>query len=355
MKNLKTPTFDDMVKKYQDLYDGTDVDELTKASLRIYFDMLNISDRNEQRWKWLWKRNLILYYPVYKQELDMWKDYRTNEWFYDKVKLNDKHHTESTTLTEDLKRQIYRDLNRTLNDKYEESRHDEGKQNDNGSLNRTFNEEYSGNRSESGTSKDTLNEKSTNNSTTNTTSNSETNSKDRNFSFNYPESNYQGGVIPYDINNNPSVEFISTQGDSLSKSNTESTDHEDQTSGGTHEATTNREYENSGTDGHTNEQTQKDISENLRNTSSDSTGNHTQDQKQTEKEGQDATENRDQKIINEYTDHYDYDGSNIIDLADKLISLIQTANFFKEFVNHLDHLFDHLYIEDDMWEEDYEF
>lgn len=304
--NLKNLTFNEAVQKYGDrMYNGIEIDESTKASLLEYFGYMNISIHDPNRWISLWRRNLRMYINVYNQELDMWKEYRTEEWFYDKIKLNDKKHTETTSLTENVKRQIERDLNRTFGEIY-----------------RSIVEGNS-----SGDNSNTINR--TNSQDTNNENHEISNGKDRSFSFNYPESNYTGGVIPYDLNNNPVVEFISQQADSLNRKNTDQ-------DGSTH-------------------LTGKDDSTEKGNYTNNTNGTEDRntDQNSNETEDTGSNEDRTNTVTNEYTDHYEYDGSNIIDLANKMINLIPQSNFFLELVKHLEQLFCHVFSEDEIMFEYY--
>lgn len=306
MKNSKIPTFKEMVDRYGDqLYQNIDIDDLTKTQLNEYFKYLRICDRVEEKWIWMWKRNLSMWIYTYNNEKGMWQDYRTNEWFYDKVKHNDKTHTESTDLTDDLRRQIDRTLNRTFKEVYAA----------------TLNGSGTGNTSGKDSNSQTNTENGTNTGTES--------GKGRNFSFNYPEANYQGGVIPYDLENNPSIEFINVQNDAINKNDTTNTTQSTQNTENEGTNSQNSEYTNKETNDHTNDQTSGD------------TGNETQ------------TEGRTQKIANEYKDIYEYDGSNISDLATKMVELIRDTNFFKELCDHLMVCFNCIYTCDDLDEEDF--
>ena len=306
--NLKNPTFKEISDEFgQELYEGTTVDDLTKTALLNYFKFSKISDPVKPKWVWMWQRNMNLFYPVYETELSMWKEYRENEWFYDKQKVNNKTHTEMTELTEDVKKELNRNLDRV------------------------FNQRYNGTTSQSGTGNNKTNATNETEQTTETNETNNTNGKNRNFNFNYPEANYQGGVIPYDLNNNPSVEFINTQADALNQENQNKNNNTTDNTTQTQEEEQNSTFSNSGTEANTTDQTQNDT------------------------ETQNDAENRNQNIHNIYTDEYLYDGSNIIDLADKMIDLIQKANFFKNFVNHLERCFVHSYDSDDLDWEDFEY
>lgn len=286
---MKFKRFDEV----SDPFSGVDIDAATKLQLSEYFSFDRISDTSEAKWKWLFKRRLNMLLPIYEQQLSMWKEYRAEEWFYDKIKVNEKKHDEWTNLTETQKQTLIRTLNETID--------------------RTAKETYEN--SQNLTGKDTTGQ--TDKTTSTSSGTFDENTKDRQFNFQYPESNYTGGVIPYDINSNPSVEFISTQGDRIGL------DHQ----------TSNSESDTDYSSDVTKDTTQ-DVTEN-------STKNNTDNETRDESQNDDTNFGRDQKVTSGYTDHYDYDGSNIIDLAQKLIDLLPQANFFKELVDGLYDLFNH--------------
>lgn len=280
-----------------------DVDELTKVALVEHFLYSRICSLNVERWRWMFKRNMRLYYPMYQQELSMWEEYRKLEWFYDKEKVNQKLHEEISTVDETTKDVL--DLTDVTN--------------------RTQDTAGSGDSSGTGESSSHQDESGTSHSddTTDTT----VTGKSRAFSFNYPEANYQAGVIPYDLDNNPDVEFISTQGDTVNKSDTHTTGQSDSRYSGEQDNTSNSSY----------------------NDRWSSTGNLTgKDDKKTDstKDGK-----RDSTNTLYYHDRYDYDGNNIVDLADKLNELLQATNFWKRFVDRMEICFDMTFDDGRVWED----
>ena len=65
----------------------------------------------------------------------------------------------------------------------------------------------------------TYNTSGDNTTSSNNSSSTDNSSLHRNLTYQYPESNYQDGVLPYDLDSVPNVEFISTQNDAKGKSN----------------------------------------------------------------------------------------------------------------------------------------
>lgn len=284
-----TPTLMRIVdaKGIEWIFENTGVDDITQSALYNFFELDRLCCHSAIKWRWMWRRNLALYYPIYKQELEMWSEYRSLEWLYDKDKVNQKLHTEISK-TGEVTKEVEKE-ERT------------------GS--RTQDTTGRGESSGTGSSTSHQDGNGTSNSSDDTTT--DTTGKERAFSFNYPEANYQGGVIPYDIENNPSVEFISNQADRINKSNT----------------VTHTE----GTSGYENESNGKDTSEYSDNW--ESSGSLDEGTKSNTDATKDGTRDSKNELI--YHDRYDYDGNNIVDLADKIINMLPNANFFKKFVDKM--------------------
>ena len=175
------------------------------------------------------------------------------------------------------------------------------------------------------------------------------NGKTREFTFNYPESNYQGGVLPYDMTNNPSVEFINSQGDRLTKT--------DKTSNGTTGENNNVHSEGSASGSSTENASDQRITNDSRaqdatdNTDETKTTNRTDNRNasandNTTENGTKATDI--EETINEIKTHQ---GDNLNKLAEDLINQIPTTNFFKQFTAVLYKNFQQCYLVDEIIEE----
>lgn len=299
------PTLEELVDKIGQpaVFAGTDVDTLTQNSLVDFFLLDRLCDA-QKRFLWHWRRNLNLYYPIYKQELDMWAERRAEKWFFDNFKNETRQHDGTFKLDEETRVELMRELSRAINDIFASKTHGEG--NSSGKTGSTTDSNGSGS--------DTYNNGS--------------DGKRRQFSFNYPESNYTGGVIPYDLNSNPNVEFISTQGDGLDKS----TD--------THNGSDENEA-HSETDGtRSDEYTQNGTTDN------------TSDQKTAESAEETTSGTRGQETATHWIETLNRQGDNLNALATELIAQIPETNFWKKFTSHLKCCFQQTYLVDELLEED---
>lgn len=289
--------FDDIGQK--NLFEGTTVDGITQNALMDYFRFDRLS-AERKIFQWQWRRNLNMYYPIYKAQIEMWEERLTKEWFIDLQKTNKKIHEGTFHLKENELEQIIRGLKRAVEKiatgetddtvtTVAELKHD-------GNTNTSAENEYTNN----------------------------ANSKDRAFSFAYPESNYQGGVIPYDLDDNPNVEFINSQGDSISK--------KDDTHKGSDISESNEEY----SDNSTATETGKSITKNnaTENTSDDETRN---------KEG-----GKEQNTETNWTETYQFEPIDLNTLVDQLINQLPLTNFWEQFVRKMRKVFQNIYVGDEV-------
>lgn len=258
-------TFEEILAK-TDPYEDTEVDEATQKKLNNFFLLDHLCD-TEKRFLWFWKRKLGIYYPIYKEQCEMWAERKLYKWFFDNYKDQTTTHDGSFHLSEQTVAELKAQLERTI--------------------------------------KDILNA----NSTTDSNDTSTTNGKQRAFAFAYPESNFSGGVIPYDLDNNPTVEFISTQTDSLNRSTTDSESHS--------------ETDSNSTD---NQTTKEDSAQNSSGTRGQDTSTHWKE-----------TVNR--------------QGDNINSLALELINALPQTDFFKQLTDKLKPCFQNIFILDETLEE----
>lgn len=234
----------------------------------------------------------------------MWTERKTREWFFDLYKTEHREHDGTFTLDEETKAQIARELSRTITDA------------------------LTGNTTGTGSSNGTTSRKTdTTGGTTDSSTDNGTN-KQRAFSFQYPEANYQGGVVPYDLDNNPSVEFISTQSDSIGK---DSNTHEG-------EGTSESHAKDDGTS--------TNSFESETNTKTDSTNTTSE----TSGDGSNAT--RGQQTATHWVEDVNREGADIIDLANELIAQLPTTDFFKRFTDKMSRCFQHDYLADEIDEQE---
>lgn len=297
-------TFSELIAKLGDteVYKGTAVNVETKQALDSFFAFDRLCDR-EKKFLWFWRRRLNLFYPIYEQELDMWKARKAEKWFFDNYKDETVTHDGTFSLDEKTKQDLIRELNTTINTVF-------------------------GSKSTSETSGDT---KTTHSGEYENANSGESNStamgKNRAFTFNYPESNYQGGVIPYDLDNNPSVEFIDTQGDTVSKTDTNET-HSDRGSG-------TDEYTNTG---------------HSEGTSKGATDSTTKTEQSTN-ENQTVNGTRDQDTATHWTETKRRQADNLNKLAMELIEQLPTTNFFLKLVKQVSICFETVRLEDEEMED----
>lgn len=346
LRHRKTLAEEVNARGYNAIFAGTDVDAETQTALVSYFsqDRLNAPFT---KWQWLFSRNLNTYYPIYKDQLDAWTERKTYTWFYDNVKRETLESTKNTDLDETTSNQIAKTLaeivqntiNETAVTDRDNTKHSTyaGKVEDSGSQNRTGSysneDENNTNETTTGTHQDTSAE----------------NGKAREFGFNYPESNYQGGVIPYDLTNNPSVEFINNQGDRITKLDKTSSG----TTGGTKGVTSDGSASGNSTENASDQRiTNNSITQDgTDNTDETKTTNRTDNRNastndNTTENGTKATDI--QETINEIKTHQ---GDNLNKLADDLINQIPTTNFFKQFTAVLYKNFQQCYLVDEIIEE----
>lgn len=279
-------TFREAAKKI-DIWEGTGVLEEDKKNLHTALDLEVLCDERIDVWLFYWKRALLMNYPVYRDQAEMWLERKLHKWLFDNFKEIVTEHEGTFRLDETTRNDIVSNIMRNIHD----------------DLTGTFqgtttrNSDTTERIDEDGASEDH--------------SEDETNSKTRAFSFSYPESNYTGGVIPYDIEDNPSVEFINSQSDSIGRTNS------------VHDGTS--EY-TSGTDrtGHTTEITKTDST-----TNSDEDRTEEQDETKTDEgvKGQDT--------LTHWIEKVNRQGDNLNSLVDGLIAQIPMTDFFKQFVDKM--------------------
>ena len=285
------------------VFAGTEVDDATQSSLIDFFLLDRLCDK-EKRFLWLWRRRLNLYYPIYKEQLEMWEERRAEKWFFDNFKEETTQHDGTFKLDENTKVELMRELERKFAD--------------------IFSSKTTG----TGTSDGTTAHTGDTNSTGTENSEDNGNSKNRSFAFNYPESNYQGGVIPYDMDNNPSVEFINTQADALGK-----TDN-------THSGNTENEGHETADDERHDEYKQSGTTDNTDDSMTNETGN------------ENTTGERGQETETHWTEKVNRQGDNLNALARELIEQIPLTNFFKELTDKLQVCFQSTYLLDELMEGD---
>lgn len=297
-------TFEELAAKIgtSGIFSGTDVDTATQSALLDYFLFDRLCDR-EARFLWLWRRRVNAYYPVYREQLSMWEARRAEAWFFDNYKKQTTQHDGTFTLDETTKTEILRELERILSD--------------------IFSGKTTGTGKSSGTTDHTGD---TDGETAENRTGAET-GKNRGFSFNYPESNYSGGVIPYDIDNNPVVEFINTQNDGLNKSNTTDTANGTSEQHDTYKDDRSDEYTQSGTTDNTDDQTTKETSE------------------------ENANGTRDQNTETHWTEIVNRQGDNLNALAAELLDQLPRTDFFRQFADHLEPCFQKAFLLDELIEE----
>lgn len=270
-----------------DIWEGTGVDDETKSMLHTALDLEVLCDEKLDKWLFYWKRALLFNYPVYKDQAAMWAERKAKEWLFDNYKELTTEHVGAFHLDEATKEEIIEKIGRvidaTVNGKF------------NGNTDRTINtvdhQDSSGD--------------SENEYTNNTTA------KSRAFNFSYPEANYTGGVIPYELDDDPDVEFISNQSDSVSRGNEEhsGSEHYDNAADGTSN-TTDRSTTDNTTD------TAENRNESINSEKNDD-GTRVQDTHETWKE-----------VTNKQ-------GDNINSIVDSLIAQLPMTDFFKQFVDKM--------------------
>lgn len=285
------------------IFEKTGVDAETQEKLRLFFELDRLCD-SEKRFLWLWRRRLLQWYPVYKDELTVWTERKTKEWFFDNYKMEHKEHGGTVKLDEATKTELTRVLSRVFEGILHGTEGQVSTSNAKTTADGTSSGNHAGDNSKDG------------------------NGKDRQFSFNYPESNYQGGVIPYDLDNDPSVEFISTQGDRISKNHEEGHDESEDTGTTSEKGTA--------------EQTGKVDTKRDQNDNQTTNDNETQNG------------NGEKKALTEENWQEDTrrQGDNINKLLDELLDTIGNTDFFKRFTKRLQPCFQASVLVDEIYEED---
>lgn len=293
-------TFGELIDKIgsSEVYENTDVDSSTQNALNEFFLLDRLCD-TQKKFLWFWRRRLNVYYPIYKQELEMWAERKTEKWFFDNYKSGNVKHDGTFTLDET----ITDTLNRTIKDVLEQ----------------TFGSKSTGKT----TGETTADHTGSFSNTSDGRDSSDNNSKDRRFAFNYPESNYSGGVIPYNLDNNPQIEFIDTQADGLK--------HDEHTGTNHNETTGSDQSNDNGTSKGTSEGTTDSTTKHTVDNTTEQTNNNT----------------RDQDTATHWTEETKKQADNLNKLCDELISQIPTTNFFLKLVDKLAVCFETARIEND--------
>lgn len=282
-----------------EVFKGTSVDVDTQAAIRNFFELDRLCD-TEKRFLWLFRRDTNSWYSVYLDEKAMWEERKIKKWFYDNERSNRTTHDGTVRLDETTLNTLKAELNRAIKDVYAGTTSGTDHSETTGSVANTSHEESSGSNSDTATG------------------------KDRGFSFRYPESNYQGGVVPYDMDSDPSVEFIDAQSDKLTKNESSGTTESTKDGNGTSSESSITNGNTSGKDDHTNDSTT------------------------TETSGHTANGTRGQDTTTHWTETEERRGDNINDLARELIEMLPTTNFFLKFMDHLKPCFQSSYLVDEM-------
>lgn len=297
----KTPTFKEVIDEYTaaEVYKDTGVDQVTQDLLTHYFTYSRICVIEPEKFIWFYRRALKTWYPIYKDQLEAWAKYKALGWYRDNDRVIIEKYMGENTEERGIKEDFLSAVKRIMTG-----------ETDTNVVGKVTTDTESGTKAETVTAQTDA-------------SNDVTNSKDRAFSFAYPESNYQGGIIPYDIENNPDVEFISNQADSISKTTVDHTGELDGTV----------DYNDTAT--------------------GKSTTNQTTDTGQTNSsEGTDDTNSQreiDSQLAgkNSYVKETTISGLYAIQIASDLFPLIQTTDFFNQLIQRLRTCFNLTYCEDD--------
>lgn len=283
----KTKYFKDFLNDNPNFYDTTNIDPETFGLLREYFYLTPICTNNNEKFSFYFRRNLLKWYPIYKEQLSLFLRLKTYDWFKDNVKENlEKYRgtgTKDSTIAEEETKKRLEELTETIRKALTNNKAS------------TYTETTQG----------------TSNEQRNDTGKKDQSGKERNFNFAYPESNYQGGVVPYDLNNNPIVEFISTQSDKLYTDSQTTSD-----------ASTQAEQKTGKTDGSSTDKI--DVTdETTRNT--DATWKDNKDS--TLREDTDTTTNYDRTLTNT--------GVPVHEIFKSFMETVPTTDFFRQFVDKM--------------------
>lgn len=287
------------------LFEDSGVDAATIDLICEHFELNFTCDQNDEKFKFYLRRRLRQKYPIYLEQLKAWEHYQDIGYFVDTSSDNKTTYTGKTTSLQNTDSVTLSDTNTS------------GESNTDNTKDTTTHTE--GNYTDfSDTSEYNMD-----------TTDSETNSKDRVFNFAYPESNYTGGVIPYNIDDNPSVEFIDRQTDSIHKDTTHS------------ESDGNR---------------QSDTSQNG-DSSSDGTVGEKGNSKTNTTGASETNVNVDITQLgegtNDYTIEYSGKGLHYVDVYEKLRRLIPTTDFYQQFMYSLRRLFDTYETTDELYNDIY--
>lgn len=331
--------FKDLVADIGDdaVYANTNVDSPTQNALDTYFALDRLCDRRE-RFLWLWWRALNSAYPVYADQMEMWKERKAYKWFYDNQKDNTKIHDGTFTLDEDTKSELIKAINTKL-DEIGKSVTDTDKT----STTNTTGETHGTSENTSTSHAEGTGENHDDNEST-TTGDSQDNGKSRGFNFQYPESNYSGGVIPYDIDNNPVVEFISAQADTITKATNAHTDATDSSSDGTtassEDATESSNSETSGTS--TGTENSEENTDSATDTTRNATGSTNETDNAVASKGQETTTHWEETTI--------YKSDSLTAIANELLAELPATDFFAQFVAKLKNCFQNDFLFDEIME-----
>lgn len=280
------PTLREARKKI-DIWDGTKVDAETQEMLVTALDLEVLCDEDLDTWLFYWKRALLIHYPVYKDQMDMWAERKKKEWLFDNYKEIVTEHEGTFHLDETTRNEILSELQRNIDDVFNGKFHGVS----------VRDADVSGHSDNSGNTSDEYTDT--------------VNGKARGFTFSYPESNYTGGVIPYDIDDNPNVEFISNQSDSITRNITE------------HDGSS--EYTN----------TEDNTTHTDDTTTTDNETNSTDNRGESANESKTDDGTRGQDTITHWIERVNKQGDNLNSLVDGLIAQIPATDFFRQFVDKM--------------------
>lgn len=297
---LDTPRLSELISEHGKawLLEGANIDDKTADMLIDYFLMSRINTHLHDEFQWFFRRNINSWYPVYKQQIEMWAELMAKGWYFDNEKTTKKVHKGTANEQIEGLNETVRKLKRIIED--------------------ILNSSTDTNLSDKATSR-TTSERSTQGGDTSTDT---TNSKDRAFSFRFPESNYTGGNIPYDLDNNPSVEFINSQGDTNRRSTVQHVGEYDEDQQATENGNSTDDWEQS-----TIRDDKRDNNQNDDETTTVTTGQSKDSQ-------------------NEYEETSDFDGDPLYLIAEKWVELLPTTNYFQQFMDNMSKCFNNFYYED---------
>lgn len=270
-----------------DIWDGTKVDAETQGMLITALDLEILCDENLDTWLFYWKRALLMHYPVYKDQMDMWAERKKKEWLFDNCKEIVTEHEGTFHLDETTRNEILSELQRSIDDVFNGKFHGVA----------VRDADVRGHSDNSGNTADEYTDT--------------VNGKARGFTFSYPESNYTGGVVPYDIDDNPNVEFISSQSDSITRNITE------------HDGSS--EYTN----------TEDNTTHTDDTTTTDNETNSTDNRVESANENKTDDGTRGQDTVTHWIERVNKQGDNINSLVDGLIAQIPATDFFRQFVDKM--------------------